>query len=170
MTASLHTTRSPVPTILLIIPLTILVALSASASSQGDTAVPEVEGLVTLQSSYDFTETRKRLEQAIADGSVRLIATIDHGANAADAGLELPPTTLYIFGNPMAGTPLMQDGRTVAIDLPQKMLVWEAEDGRTYLSYNDPGYLGERHGLEGVDTVLGNIAGALENLAAAATQ
>jgi uncharacterized protein (DUF302 family) len=78
--------------------------------------------------------------------------------------MELPPTTLLIFGNPRLGTPLMQASRSVAIDLPQKMLVWE-DEGEVMVSYNDPQYLAARHGIEGKEEILETISNALENLA-----
>jgi len=76
---------------------------------------------------------------------------------------------VLIFGNPKAGTPLMLCSQSIAIDLPQKMLVWEAEDGKVYLGYNDPAYLKERHATEGCDEVFEKVSGALSNFAKAAT-
>ena len=61
--------------------------------------------------------------------------------------MTLRPTTLVIFGNPAAGTPLMQAAQTAGIDLPLKALVWQGVDGATHLSYNDPAWIAARHGL-----------------------
>jgi len=98
-----------------------------------------------------------------------IFARVDHSAGATSAGLELRPTQLLIFGNPKAGTPLMKCSQSIAIDLPQKMLAWEAEDGKVYLGYNDPSYLKERHNTEGCDEVIAKVSGALSNFAKAAT-
>lgn len=57
------------------------------------------------------------------------------------------PTTLLIFGNPKAGTPVMLAAPSSAIDLPLKILVWADAPGKVWLSYNSPGFLGERHGV-----------------------
>jgi len=76
---------------------------------------------------------------------------------------------LIIFGNPKVGTPLMQCTQSVAIDLPQKSLIWEDENGQVWLSYNDPGYLARRHNIENCDEVLNKISNALGNFAKAAT-
>jgi uncharacterized protein (DUF302 family) len=54
---------------------------------------------------------------------------------------------LLIFGNPKAGTPLMLAAPSVAIDLPLKILIWEDARGKVWVSYNDPSYLQERHGI-----------------------
>lgn len=126
------------------------------------------EGVVTMESANDVETTQARLEEAIAANNLTLVMAIDHAANAARADLELLPTRLLIFGNPSVGTPLMQQSRTHAIDLPQKMLVWEDSGGAVFVSYNEPGYLARRHGLV-PDTRTETIAGALNNLASIAT-
>ena len=74
-----------------------------------------------------------------------VMARIDHGAAAAKVGLELRPTEVVFFGNPSAGTPLMQAAQTMAIDLPLRALVWQDAEGRTWLAYNDPEWLAQRH-------------------------
>ena len=73
---------------------------------------------------------------------------VDHAANAAGQDMYLRPTELIIFGNPKAGTVLMQDKQTTGIDLPVKALAWEDETGKVWLTYNATGWLAERHGLE----------------------
>jgi uncharacterized protein (DUF302 family) len=123
-------------------------------------------GLVTVESDENVGATVERIEEDIEDNDdLILVTTIDHARNAQSAGLDLRPTTLLVFGNPNLGTPLMQASQTVGIDLPQKLLVWEAEDGTVNVTYNDPQWLAERHGIEGQDEVLETISGALEALA-----
>ena len=90
---------------------------------------------------------------------------VDHSGEAAKIGMTMPPTKLLIFGNPKAGTPLMLAAPSVAIDLPLKILVWEDARGRTWLSYNSPAYLQERHGVP--QALLPNIA-VVETLVRAA--
>ena len=68
------------------------------------------------------------------------------------------PTKLVVFGSPKAGTPLMLAAPSVAIDLPLKLLVWEDGDGKTWISFNDPEYLRERHHIP--PELLLNIAAA----------
>jgi uncharacterized protein (DUF302 family) len=99
--------------------------------------VPD-DGLVTLRSSHDFATTLERLTAALESKGVRVFARIDHAAGATSAGLVLRPTTLVIFGNPVAGTPLMQAVQTAGIDLPLKALVWQDAQGAVHLTYNDP--------------------------------
>ena len=98
------------------------------------------------------------------------MARIDHAAAAAAVGMELRPTEVLIFGNPQAGTPLMQAVQTIGIDLPLKSLVWQDEAGLTWLAYNDPQWLAQRHGLgAGLDRTLHAMADALAAVARKAT-
>ena len=132
--------------------------------------VAEGEGLVITPSADGIDATYARLREAITGNpNLTLAAELDHQANAARVGLELRPTRLLVFGNPALGTPLMQREQTIAIDLPQKMLVWEDAAGDVFVAYNDPFFVAERHGLEGADETLSTIAGALATLAAVAT-
>jgi uncharacterized protein (DUF302 family) len=105
------------------------------------------EGLVTLRSNHGPEETMNRLEAEVRAKGLTVFAPVDHAAGAAAVGLPLRPTELLIFGNARGGTPLMQSVQTSGIDLPLKALVWQDEAGRTWLSYNDPGWLAQRHGL-----------------------
>ncbi|SCZ53357.1 DUF302 domain-containing protein [Thiohalomonas denitrificans] len=122
------------------------------------------EGLITLNSRYDAAEIQQRLLTAVERAGMNVIATVDHAGAANTAGLELAPTRLVIFGNPEIGTQLMQCRRSVAIDLPMKMLVWE-EEGSTRIGYNAPQYLADRHRISGCEAVLEKVGVALDKLA-----
>jgi uncharacterized protein (DUF302 family) len=79
--------------------------------------------------------------------------------------MDLPPTQLLVVGNPALGTPLMHDAPTLALDLPQKMLVYEDDDGTVRIAYNDPFFLADLHVLSGQEERLQSIADALAALA-----
>lgn len=104
-------------------------------------------GLITIESRFSVRETVDRMIAAITGAGLLVFAHIDHGANAAQVGLELRPTELLIFGNPKGGTPLMQDKQTSGIDLPVKVLAWEDEEGKVWLTYNEASWLAARHEL-----------------------
>jgi uncharacterized protein (DUF302 family) len=104
-------------------------------------------GLITVCSGLSVGATTDRLLDRTGSLGLRLFARIDHAANAAQVGMDLGPTELVIFGNPQGGTPLMQDRQTVGIDLPLKALIWEDDDRRVWLTYNDAAWLSRRHGL-----------------------
>lgn len=125
-------------------------------------------GLVSVASDAGVAETADRLEAALQEAGLTILAVVHHAANAKQAELELRPTRLILAGNPRLGTPLMQENQTVGIDLPQKFLVWEDAQGEVFITYNDPEYLAGRHGLTGQDELLSNIANALRNFAESA--
>jgi len=104
-------------------------------------------GVVTVAASHSVDETVARLEKMLASKGVKTFAVIDHSGEAESVGLSMPNTKLIVFGNPKAGTPLMIAAPTIAIDLPLKILVWEDLQGKVWISYNSPEFLGNRHGL-----------------------
>ena len=104
------------------------------------------DGLITIRSNFGPEETMQRLEAEVKAKGLTVFAHVDHAAGAAAAGLPLRPTDLLIFGNAKGGTPLMQQVQTIGIDLPLKALVWQDEQGATWLAYNDPAWLAQRHG------------------------
>jgi len=128
------------------------------------------DGLINAKSSHDVKITMDRLENTVREKGMTVFIRINHAAGAQKVGQKLRPTELLIFGNPKVGAPLMQCSQSVAIDLPQKALIWEDEQGQVWLSYNDPKYLAMRHGITGCDEVINKINNALSNFANAATK
>jgi uncharacterized protein (DUF302 family) len=82
-------------------------------------------------------------------------------------GMSMFPTKLLIFGSPKAGTYLMLTTPSIAIDQPLKILTWEDSKGKVWVSYNNPNYIKERHGLP--QELLQNIA-IIETLASKAEE
>jgi uncharacterized protein (DUF302 family) len=119
------------------------------------------EGLTTLASRFDPKETMDRLEAEIRAKGLEIFARIDHAAGAAEVGLTLQPTELIIFGNARGGTPLMQSAQTAGIDLPLKALVWLDAENQTWLSYNEPSWIAQRHGVTNAEQVVSKMAAAL---------
>ena len=106
----------------------------------------------------------------IDNTNLSLVVELNHQENAQNAGLSLRPTSVIVFGNPNLGTPLMQDSQTTALDLPQKFLVWEDENGEVKVSYNNPNFLKSRHLISNSqNSTLEDITNALNNLAISAT-
>lgn len=130
------------------------------------TAATAAEGLITLKSPHTPQATMDRLEDLVTQKGLTVFARIDHAAGAAKIDKTLLPTELLIFGNPQGGTPFMECAQTVGIDLPLKALVWQDASSQVWLSYNDPVYLAERHGVSDCP-VAAKIAKALAGLAAA---
>jgi len=115
-------------------------------------------GLVQVASRYSVEETVRRLEAAFAPKGLQVFALIDHSGEAEKVGLKMKPTKVLIFGSPKGGTPLMVAAPSLAIDLPLKALVAEDAAGTVSVTYNDPEYLKERHGVP--EELIKNLAGA----------
>ena len=104
-------------------------------------------GIADVPSNHSVNETVERLQNILRERGLKLFALVDHSGEAEKVELHMPPTKLLIFGSPKGGTPLMLAAPSVALDLPLKILVWQDGDGKTWLSYNTPEYLRERHGF-----------------------
>jgi uncharacterized protein (DUF302 family) len=126
--------------------------------------------LVTLQSAHTATDTVSRLKTLLAQKGIEVFAHIDHAAGGREVGLPLRPTELLIFGNPRAGTPLMQGRQTIGLDLPLRVLVWEDEAGKVWLTYRRVQDLARRHGLSGHDDAVEALDQGLAGLVHAATK
>ena len=129
-----------------------------------------MEGLLSIRSRFGPNETMDRLEAAIRAQGMEVFARIDHAAGASEAGLELRPTEVIIFGNARGGTPLMQSVQTIGIDLPLKALVWEDASGTTWLSYNEPSWIAQRHGVANAEPVVSKMSAALSAMSRKATE
>ncbi len=112
-----------------------------------DPAPASGQGIVSLRSRHSHGETLRLLTAAFADHGIKVFATIDQSAEAAAVGLALAPTTLILFGNPKAGTPLMQAQVLSGLDLPLKALVTESTPGEVMVSFNSAAYIMRRHAL-----------------------
>jgi uncharacterized protein (DUF302 family) len=121
-------------------------------------------GIVDLACRRSVAETVDRLESSLTGKGIKVFARLDQAGEAKAVGLTMRPMVLLIFGDPKAGTPLMILHPSLAMDLPLKALVWEAADGRVWLSYNSPEFLQQRHRLNAPPF------GAVEKLLQAAAQ
>lgn len=122
-------------------------------------------GLVTLPSTQSVDATLATLQAAPLQRNFAVRPVIDHQALAEPGHRRLQPTKLLIFGNPTAGTRLMQNRQTIGIDLPMKFLVWENRRGQVFITYNDIFFIARRHGVEGLDTLLTTIDTTLRTVA-----
>ncbi len=124
-------------------------------------------GIIEIPGSSPVDKTVEKLKAMLAVKGVTLFALVDHSGEAEKAGIAMRPTKLLIFGSPKAGTPLMLASPSIAIDLPLKILVREDNQGKTWISYNSPDYLRDRHDVP--SELQQNIA-VIEALAAKAAE
>ncbi|MGO4513398.1 DUF302 domain-containing protein [Bradyrhizobium sp. MOS001] len=118
--------------------ITLIVALAyaavlANAATWCSAAATETskEEVVRLESIYSLSETLARLRTALEANGLKIFATIDHHAAAQSVGLDMPPTTVLIYGNPKGGTALMLAAPDFALELPLRLLVREGEHGKS---------------------------------------
>ncbi len=127
------------------------------------------DGLVNVQSSFNVKETADRMESILKEKGMTVFNRIKHSESAGKVDIELRDTELIIFGNPKVGSPLMNCQQSVAIDLPQKALIWEDDKTTVWISYNDPRYLEKRHNIVGCEEVISKIEKALSSIAESAS-
>jgi uncharacterized protein (DUF302 family) len=128
------------------------------------------DGLIDVKSAYNVQQTADRLETILHEKGMTVFNRIKHSESAQAIGIKIKNTELIIFGNPKVGSPLMLCQQTVAIDLPQKALIWEDASGTVRITYNDPGYLQKRHNIQGCDALLAKISKVLSGITQAAAK
>lgn len=126
----------------------------------------DIPGLVRLPSRHSVAATLDRLEASLKQRGILVFARIDFSGDAARAGLDMRPEQMLIFGNPKAGTPLMQQVPAVGLDLPLKVLAWEDAEANVWVAYNDPQYIVQRYRIEAA--LAANLAAVVPLVAAAA--
>lgn len=127
------------------------------------------DGWIVKDSSASVEETADKLVSAVEDAGATLFARVDHAANAASIGEDLQDLTLVMFGNAELGTPILRAAPEAGIDLPVRVLIWDA-NGQTRIGYLDPAELAERHQVEGAEEALSAMTEALGTLTDAAAK
>ena len=117
---------------------------------------PSVEGIVSRPSPFAVQETLERLQAAIHGRNLNIFAQIDHSGEARRVGLTMQEAHVLIFGSPKAGTPLIIASPLLALDLPLKVLVWQSDGDRVWVSSNSVTYLRDRYAIP--QELVGNIA------------
>jgi uncharacterized protein (DUF302 family)/uncharacterized membrane protein YidH (DUF202 family) len=125
------------------------------------------KGIVSIPSNHSVDQTVENLQGILRAKGITVFAVVDHSGEAKKAGLTMPPTKLVIFGSPKAGTPLMLEAPSIAIDLPLKILVSEDHEKKVWITYNSAAYLQERHSIS---QQLAQTLAVVEALASAVAQ
>jgi uncharacterized protein (DUF302 family) len=125
-------------------------------------------GLTVRESKLPVKETIDKLTAVLEAKGIKPVARVDHAAGAKATGLEMRPTEVLMFGNPKAGTPLMLANPEIAVDLPMKVIAWQAADGRVMIGYTAPETLKARYGIKDKDAVFKAMAELLDAVTTAA--
>lgn len=146
---------------------TIVVALSLALISP---VLHADAGLITHPSAHPVKTSMDRLETRAKDNDMTVFIRIDHAANAKSIDQSLRPTEVLIFGHPKGGTMLMKCTQEFGVDLPMRVLAWEDEMGKTWLSYRDPASLGHNYTNPMCGMALKRISSKLDELVKAAAE
>jgi len=125
--------------------------------------------MIKKMSQYDVPATLDRLEHALKEKGIAVVARVDHAVAAKKVDMELRPTQVLFFGNPKLGTPLMQSNQAAGLDLPMKVLAWEDEDGKKWLGYYPPQQIAANLHMTDVTEAVNMLAGVMEKLTDHAT-
>ena len=128
----------------------ILMLLWASAAPI-DARIERDNGIVRVKSAVPMSEAIIRIKADIAAKGIRFFDEIDQSKLAADAGVQIRPSTLLVFGNPPLGTLFIRSNSLAGLDWPVRLLVFEDEQGQVWTAYTDFAYIARRHDIHGMD-------------------
>ena len=123
-----------------------------AAQGVGANTQMQEDGIVKVKSAYSMDETIARVKQDVASKGIMFFSAIDQSKLAADAGINLRPSTLLIFGNPPLGTLFIKANPVAGLDWPVRLLVFQDEKGDVWTAYTDFAYIARRHQIRGMDT------------------
>lgn len=146
----------------------LLVIISLFALAPAMSFADPDNGMISKKSAHSVKMTLDRLENVLRKKGITIVTRWSHNAGAKKAGIDLRPTELLIFGNPKMGSHFFTSNQTAGIDLPMKALAWKDEKGQVWLTYNDPTYIANRHGINDRPEIVKKMTGALNNLTNAA--
>ena len=126
-------------------------------------------GMISKKSHYSVKATLDKLENVLRKKGITIVTRWSHDAGAKKVGIPLRPTELLLFGNPKLGSHFFTSNQTAGIDLPMKALAWKDKKGQVWLTYNDPAYIANRHGINDREETVKKMTGALNKLTNAAT-
>ena len=146
-----------------------LIILMSLAVLMPSMSVASENGMVSKKSHYSVKVTLDKLENVLRKKGITIVTRWSHHAGAKKAGIPLRPTELLIFGNPKLGSHFFTSNQTAGIDLPMKALAWKDKKGQVWLTYNDPTYIANRHGINNRPKIVKKMTGALNKLTNVAT-
>lgn len=122
------------------------------------------EGVLVRTTARSYSDTVAEARSVLRSVGQTIFAEIDQTAAARSANASLRPTTIFVFGNPMAGTALMQSAPLLALDLPLKLLIWQGDDNTTRVAYRSVSSVASVYGVPSVEARAAQIDGAVERL------
>ena len=121
------------------------IALDRAHATEHTPMMPD--GVIRVRSAYSMPETIERLKADIAAKGITFFTAVDQHRLAADAGIQLPPSTLLVFGNPGLGSHFITSKPDAGLDWPVRLLVRQDEKSQVWASYTDFGWIARRHSI-----------------------
>jgi uncharacterized protein (DUF302 family) len=125
-----------------------LLVTAALAFGTPDFAAAASNGVVKVKSGYSVEETVARIKSDVAEKGIKLFDVIDQAKLAKDAGVDLKPSTLIVFGNPPLGTQFITARPEAGLDWPVRLLVYQDKNGQVWTAYSDFNWIAHRHGIK----------------------
>ncbi len=126
-----------------------------------------MSSIISKRSPFSVNETMDKFEAIIKEKGLNIAARVNHKKSAENVGLEMNEAQVLIFGNPKAGTLIMQENIMAALDLPMKVVAYQNNDNEVYIAYHSPAKIEQEYNIQG-NTVIEQISAALDNLTSAA--
>jgi uncharacterized protein (DUF302 family) len=126
-------------------------SFAGTAGAEGMAQPVPPSGIVKVKSAYSVPETIARIRKDVADKGIMFFSEVDQRQLAANAGIELRPSTLLTFGNPPLGTLFIGANQLAGLDWPVRVLVLQDENGEVWAAYTDFGWIARRHDIKGAD-------------------
>lgn len=90
-----------------------------------------------VESKYGVSQTIQNIKEIVTSKGFGVFGIINHKGNAGMVGMEMPEAKVILFGNPKAGTKLMQEDILSALDLPIRVLVYRESASSVKVAYRD---------------------------------
>ena len=118
------------------------------AAPNSSVALAHENGVVKTRSAYSMQETIDRITKDVEAKGIKLFGVIDQAKLAKDAGVDIMPSTLIVFGNPPLGTQFLSAKPESGLDWPVRLLVFEDDKGQVWTAYTDFKWIAKRHGIK----------------------
>lgn len=144
--------------------LAVLSALAATPSQAQQAHVPGADGVIRVKSAYGMQESIARIRADIAAKGILFFSAVDQQQLAADAGIQLKPSTLLTFGNPPLGAQFLTANAVSGLDWPVRLLVHQDDAGTVWAAYTDFGWIARRHHIGNRDEQFAKASSVVESI------
>jgi uncharacterized protein (DUF302 family) len=146
----------------------VLVATSMIAAA-ADKSGP-LSGTVTIKTTHGFDALAGRVEKAVADHKMGLVAQASASRGAAARGVKIPGNlVLMVFRNDYA-VRMLEASVPAGFEAPLRLYITENPDGTASLTYRTPGAVFAPYGSKALDEMANELDGIFQNIVRDATK